>query len=132
MEMNVFFPGAKKVNATYKGFIIETDQSKREGGDESAPAPYDLFLASLGTCAGIYIVNFCQKRGIDTSGIKVRLQFEKNKKKHLTEAIRIHIDLPPEFPPKYKTAVVKAAELCTVKRNILDPPKFDISAEIQA
>ena len=80
MEMDVYFPGGKKVNATYKGFTIETDQAKNEGGDESAPEPYSLFLASIGTCAGIYIVYFCQERGIDTSGIKMRLQFERNEK----------------------------------------------------
>ena len=131
MEMNVSFPGAKKVNASYKGFTIETDQSKRAGGDGSAPEPYSLFLASIGTCAGIYIVYFCEKHGIDTSNIKLRLEFDKNEKKHLIEAIHIHVDLPPDFPPKYKAAVIKAAELCTVKRNILDPPKFDISAEIR-
>ncbi len=132
MEMNVSFPGAKKVNASYKGFTIETDQSKKAGGDGIAPEPYSLFLASIGTCAGIYIVYFCEKRGIDTTNIKLRLEFKKNEKKHLIEAIHIHVDLPPDFPPKYKAAVIKAAELCTVKRNIIDPPKFDISAEIRA
>ena len=131
MEMEVCFPGAKKVNAIYNGFTIETDQAKKEGGDESAPEPYSLFLASIGTCAGIYVVYFCEKRGIDTSGIKLKLDFTRNDKKHLTEAIHIHIDLPPDFPSKYKTSVIKAAELCTVKRNILDPPEFDISAEIR-
>jgi len=131
MEMDVYFPGGKKVNANYKGFTIETDQAKNEGGSGSAPEPYSLFLASIGTCAGIYVVYFCQERGIDTSGIKMKLQFERNEKKHLTEAVHIHIDLPPSFPPKYKAAVVKTAELCSVKRNILDPPQFTISADIR-
>ncbi len=131
MEMNVYFPGGKRVNSTYKGFTIETDQAKSEGGDESAPEPYDLFLSSIGTCAGIYVVYFCHERGIDTSDIKIKLQFERNEEKHLTEAIHIHIDLPPDFPPKYKTAVIKTAGLCTVKRNILNPPEFTVSAEIR-
>jgi organic hydroperoxide reductase OsmC/OhrA len=67
MEMEVFFPGGKKVNSTYKGFTAKTDQSKNEGGDGTAPEPCDLFLASIGTCAGVYVVIFCQERGIDTS-----------------------------------------------------------------
>ncbi|MBW2177884.1 MAG: osmotically inducible protein OsmC [Deltaproteobacteria bacterium] len=131
MEMDVYFPGGKKVNANYKGFTIETDQAKEEGGEESAPEPYSLFLASIGTCAGIYVVYFCQERGIDTSNIKMKLQFERNEEKHLTTAVHIHIDLPPDFPPKYKVAVVKTAELCSVKRNILDPPQFTVSAAIR-
>ena len=131
MEMEVFFPGGKKVNSTYKGFTVKTDQSKNEGGDGTAPEPYDLFLASIGTCAGVYVVIFCQERSIDTSQIKMTLQFDRNETKHLVETVRIHIDLPPEFPEKYKKAVIKTAELCTVKRNIADPPRFSVTADIQ-
>lgn len=131
MEMDVYFPGGKKVYADYQGFTIQTDQAKAEGGEESAPEPYSLFLASIGTCAGIYVVYFCQERGIDTSTIRMKLQFERDEEKHLTTAVHIHIDLPPDFPPKYKTAVIKTAELCTVKRNIIDPPLFTVSAAIQ-
>ena len=128
--MDIYFPGGKKVNAQYKGFTIETDQTKEEGGEGSAPEPYSLFLASMGTCAGIYVVYFCQERGIDTSKIKMKLEFERDEEKHLTTGVHMHIDLPPDFPPKYKAAVVKSAELCTVKRNIVDPPQFTITAAI--
>jgi len=129
--MEVYFPGGKKVNANYKGFTIETDQAREEGGEGSAPEPYSLFLASIGTCAGIYVVYFCQERGIDTSNIKMKLEFDRDEEKHLTTAVHMQIDLPPDFPTKYKKAVIKAAKLCTVKRNIADPPEFKISATIQ-
>ncbi|MBC8391583.1 MAG: OsmC family protein [Deltaproteobacteria bacterium] len=129
--MAVFFPGGKKVNSTYRGFTVETDQPTEDGGDGTAPEPYDLFLASIGTCAGVYVVYFCHERGIDTSGLKMTVQFEKNEKTHLIEEVRIHIDLPPEFPEKYKSAVVRTAGLCTVKRSLVDPPRFEIHADIQ-
>jgi len=131
MEMEITFPGGKKVNSTYKGFTLETDQPKNEGGDGSAPEPYDLFLSSIGTCAGVYVVYFCHERGIDTSKLKMNIRFDRNEKKHLVEAVRIHIHLPPEFPEKYKSTVIKVAGLCTVKRNILNPPEFKIAADIQ-
>ncbi len=131
MEMEVIFAGGKKVNTAYKGFIVETDQPKDEGGEGSAPEPYDLFLASIGTCAGVYVVYFCDERGLDTTGIKMTLEFDRNEEKHLVEAVRIHIDLPPGFPKKYKKAIIKTAGLCTVKRNIIDPPKFTVTAEIE-
>jgi len=131
MEMEVTLAGGKKVNAVYKGFEIETDQCKEDGGEGSAPEPYDLFLASMGTCAGVYVVYFCEERGIDTEGITLTLRFERNETKRLMEAVRIHIGLPPGFPAKYKKAVVKTAGLCTVKRNILDPPAFTITADIK-
>lgn len=64
--MEIIFPGGKKVNALYKGFTIETDQSKSDEGEASAPAPFDLFLASIGTCAGIYVIRFFEKRELST------------------------------------------------------------------
>jgi putative redox protein len=131
MEMAVTFPGGKKVNAAYKGFVVETDQPKEEGGEGSAPEPYDLFLASIGTCAGVNVVYFCEKRGLDTAGIKMTLAFDRNETRHLVEAVRIHFDLPPGFPQKYKNTIIKTAGLCAVKRNIIDPPEFIITAAIQ-
>ena len=131
MLMDISFPGGKKVNATYKGFTVATDQPKDEGGDGSAPEPYDLVLASLGTCAGVYVLYFCDERKIDTTGLKMNLQAEKNEKTHLFEEIRIQIELPAGFPEKYKRAVVRAAELCTVKRSFVHPPNFTVTAEIQ-
>ena len=132
MEMEILFPGGKKVNSTYKGFVIETDQSKDEGGEGSAPEPYDLFLASIGTCAGIYVLIFCQERNINTEKLKIGLEFHRNDKTHLIEKINIRIVLPPEFPEKYKPAIIRTAELCTVKRNMANPPEFNIIAEIGA
>jgi ribosomal protein S12 methylthiotransferase accessory factor len=131
MGMEINFPGNKRVNSVYKGFTIETDQPKNEGGDGSAPEPYDLFLSAIGTCAGVYVVYFCDERGIETKNIKMTLEFDRNETKHLIETVHIHMDLPMDFPKKYKSAVVKAAELCTVKRNILDPPKFLVTADIK-
>jgi len=131
MEMEVSFPGGKKVNSTYKGFTVETDQAKDEGGEGSAPEPFDLFLASIGTCAGIYVASFCQEREIDTSELKLTLEFDRNEKTNLFEEIRIQIHLPPEFPEKYKRAIIRTAELCTVKKNIAAPPRFAVTAEIE-
>ena len=81
MEMEITFPGGKKVNSTYKGFTVETDQPKDEGGDGTAPEPYDLFLSSIGTCAGVYVVYFCDERGIDMSDLKMTVRFDRNEKK---------------------------------------------------
>ncbi len=131
MQMDISFPGGLKVNSTYKGFTVATDQPKDEGGDGTAPEPYDLVLAALGTCAGVYVLYFCQERNIDTSGLKMTLDAEKNETTHLFENIRIQIDLPPGFPEKYKSAVIRAAELCTVKRSFTQPPRFTVAAAIQ-
>lgn len=124
MEMTVDFPGNKRVTSTYKGFTVETDQPASEGGDGSAPEPFDLFLSSLGTCAGVYIVYFCESRDIPTEGITMKLGFERNEETHLMEKIRMDIHLPSGFPVKYRKAVVRAAQMCTVKRTLAQPPEI--------
>ena len=128
MEMMINFPGGKRVNSTYKGFTLKTDQPKSEGGDDSAPEPYDLFLSSIGTCAGVYIVYFCESRDISTDDITMTLRFERNETSHLMEKITIDIHLPPGFPQKYRKAVIRAAQMCTVKRNLIHPPEILVTA----
>ncbi|HSO66939.1 MAG TPA: OsmC family protein [Desulfatirhabdiaceae bacterium] len=126
MEMIISFPGGKKVSSTYKGFTVKTDQSVGEGGEGTAPEPFDLFLASIGTCAGIYVSSFCAERQIDSTGLKVILHFQRHATTHMVEQIDIDIQLPSHFPPKYKKAVVKSAELCFVKKHLISPPQFNI------
>ena len=127
MEMKINFPGGKKVDAEYKGFTIKTDQPINEGGDGTSPEPFSLFLASIGTCAGIYVLGFCQSRKIPTDNIKLTLNFQKNKETKLIEHIEIKINVPNDFPDNYKNALIKTASLCTVKKHLDNPPKIDIN-----
>jgi ribosomal protein S12 methylthiotransferase accessory factor len=133
MEMKITFPGGKKVNAEMNGIIIPTDQPHAEGGEGTAPSPFIYFLSSLGTCAGIYVLSFCQQRGIDTEGLlltqKMEFSTDETGKKRLSRVI-LDIILPPGFPEKYRNAIVKTAELCTVKKVIMEPPEFVITAHM--
>ncbi len=126
MDMEIISAGGKKVNALYKGFVIMSDQSEEYGGEGSAPEPFDMFLASIGTCSGINVVVFCQKRGIPTENIKLIIRFERNSDTRMIEKISIEIQLPPEFPEKYKNAVIRAVDLCSVKKHMFTPPEFEI------
>ncbi len=123
-EMEIVFPGNKKVDAIFDGKVIKTDQPIQAGGDGTAPAPFDLFLASIGTCAGIYVLGFCQARGIPTDGIKLIQRMNYNYQKRLFDKIELEIILPPEFPEKYKAAVINAADNCAVKKHLLNPPEI--------
>ena len=126
MEMKICFSGGKKVDADYKGLTIKTDQPKHEGGDESAPEPFSLFIASIGTCTGFYVLSFCQERNIPTADINLLLKIEENKETHMTKKITIEIQVQDDFPENYKKAIIKAASLCTVKKHLDNPPEIDI------
>lgn len=120
MDIHVVFPGGKRVDAVVGTHVIRTDQPVAQGGQDSAPAPYDLFLASLATCAGIYVVGFCQARGIPTDGIELVQHAE-------PDTIRLELRLPPEFPARYRDAVARAAEGCKVKKTLAHPPTITVT-----
>lgn len=126
MEMTIRFPGNKKVEAVFDGHAVMTDQPREAGGDGTAPAPFDLFLASLGTCAGIFVLSFCRKREIPTEGLEIVQRAEWNDEKHLVSKVALEIKLPKGFPEKYRESLVKTAELCTVKRHLHEPPAFEV------
>ncbi len=124
--MLINFPGGKRVQAYYKGFTINTDQPEADGGENSAPSPFDLFLSSIGTCAGFYVLNFCRERDIPYQDIELILSTERNQATGLIGKISIELKLPTGFPKQYREAVVRVANLCTVKKHLADPPEFQI------
>jgi len=128
MSMKINFPGGVAVSAEFGDFKVLSDQPVRNGGKNSAPAPYDLFLASLGTCAGFFALRFCQQRELATEGLGLTLDLERNKETKRLDKIIMDIQLPEGFPEKYKKAIIRATEECAVKKVLFDPPEFEVTA----
>ena len=127
MEMVIDFPGGVRVDAHFGPYTIPTDQPPYGGGQGSAPTPFATFLSSLGTCAGIYVLSFCRQRGIPTDGIRLVQSLETNPSTGMISNVYLDIQLPPEFPDKYRTAVIRSADQCAVKKHLESPPQFVIS-----
>jgi ribosomal protein S12 methylthiotransferase accessory factor len=126
MEILIDFPGGSRVDAHLKQFTIPTDQPPAA----SAPMPFDLFLASIGTCAGIYILGFCKQRGLPTEGIRIIQRMHSNPATGMIEQIDLEILIPPTFPEKYRDSLIRSAELCKVKKHMEQPPRFNITTQI--
>lgn len=123
--------GGMRVDATLKGrHEIVTDQPVKVGGGGTAPAPFDFFLASLATCGGFYAAQFCEQRGIDSREVRLTLEPVRNPDSHRLETLRIDLHLPEDFPAKYRKAILRAVDQCSVKKVLLDPP--EIVTEIAA
>jgi len=120
MEMTIEFPGGDRVDARYDGLTVVTNQ------DGSAPAPFELFLASIGTCAGFYASRFCRQRGIPTEGMKITQRATVDPATHLIDRIDLSIELPPGFPEQYRDAIVRSAQLCAVKKHLEAPPRIEV------
>ena len=126
MDMTIDFPGGARVDAHFRGHTLMTDQPAGGGGEDSAPMPFELFLASIGTCAGIYILGFCKQRNLPTDGIRIVQHNHTNRMTGTTESIELEIQVPPGFPQQYHNALIKTAELCKVKKTLEHPPQFEI------
>jgi putative redox protein len=129
-DMEITLDGGKVITAHINGKTIKTDQSVKNGGGGTAPEPFELFLASIGTCAGIYIKSFCDQRTIPSEGIKIIQSVVFDMEKRVPSTIKLDIRLPADFPEKYKAAVVNAAELCLVKKTINNTPAFEVVTSV--
>ena len=124
MDMEIVFPGGLRVDAVMGNTVIPTDQTGQ------APAPFALFLASIGTCAGIYVLSFCQQRGLPTEDIRIVQRMRSNPLTRMIEHIELDIQVPPDFPEKYKEAVIRSAAQCAVKKHLENPPQFDVHTSV--
>ncbi|MCE9645736.1 MAG: OsmC family protein [Chloroflexi bacterium] len=126
MEMLIDFPGGQKVDAHFGSFTVETDQPPAS----SAPSPFEIFLASIGTCAGIYVLGFCRQRDLPTDGIRILQRNHPNRATGMIDRIDLEIQVPPSFPPQYYEALVRSAELCKVKKTLEHPPVFEVKTKL--
>ncbi len=129
-EIVVTFPGGKRVDAQVGGHLVRTDQPASGGGEDTAPTPYALFAASMGTCAGIFVVGFCQKRGLPTEGIRIVERLHSAEDGSLA-GVDLDLVVPASFPEKYREALVRVADQCSVKRAIQAQPRFQVRTVVR-
>ncbi len=126
MEMLVDFPGGSRVDAHFGNFTVPTDQPPTA----SAPTPFAVFLSSIGTCAGIYVLGFCRQRGLPADDIRIIQRIHSNPFSGMVEKIDLEIQVPPSFPEKYRDSLIRSADLCAVKKHLENPPAFDITTTV--
>ena len=132
MDMIIDFPGGSRVDAHFGPYTVRTDQPHHGGGEGSAPTPFATFLASVGTCAGIYVLGFCRQRSLPTEGLRLVQTLEVDRATGMVTKVLLDIQVPPGFPEKYKAAVIRAAEQCAVKKHFEHPPAFEVSTHAAA
>src|SRR5450756_2974147 len=120
MEMIIDFPGGSRVDAHFGSFTVATDQPPAA----SAPSPFQVFLSSIGTCAGIYVLGFCRQRGLPTEGIRIIERINNNRMTGMVDKIDLEIQVPPDFPQKYYEALVRSADQCAVKKHLENPVSY--------
>jgi putative redox protein len=128
MELMIDFPGGARVDAHFGPYTVNTDQPASGGGEGAAPTPFAIFLSSIGTCAGIYVLGFCRQRGLPTEGIRIMQRIHSDFS-GMVRKIDLEIQVPPTFPEKYRESLIRSAELCAVKKHLENPPKFEVTTK---
>ena len=128
-DVVVTFGSGKKVMAQVGNHLIATDQPADNGGEDSAPAPYSLFLAAIGTCAGIYVLGFLQSRKLPTEGVRLKEELQYNEETGVLAGVRLTVELPETIPEKYHAAILRAVEGCAVKKAIQAQPQFAVQIQ---
>lgn len=126
--VSVTFSGNKKVDVEIGKTTVKTDQSPKNGGDGSAPEPFQHFLASIAACTAVYALEFCSSRNISMEGMSFRMICELDIKLKRYTRMVLELTLPENFPEKFKPAIIRSMDLCSVKRHIVEPPEFEIKA----
>ncbi len=124
-ELEITLPGGRRVDARIGHHVIHTDQPLDNGGSDTAGSPFEMFLASIGTCAGIFVQGFCAARKIPFENIRIRERVQLDEHGVL-QGVDLDIELPPDFPARYREAVVQVVEQCSVKKAIAAQPKFTV------
>ncbi len=125
MDMLIDFPGGLRVDAHFGEHTVSTDPPPAN----SAPTPFEVFLSSIGTCAGIYVLGFCRQRNLPVDGIRI-IQRNHPNMQGMVDKIDLEIQVPPTFPAQYYEALVRSAELCKVKKTLEHPPVFEVSTKM--
>jgi putative redox protein len=124
MEMLIDFPGGERVDAHLGSLSVQTNQ------DSSAFSPFALFLASIGTCAGIYVLGFCKQRQLPVEGIRILERVHTSPVTRMVEKIDLEIQVPATFPEQYRESLVRSANLCAVKKHLENPPEFNTYTQV--
>jgi putative redox protein len=131
MELVITFPGGSRVDASFDGFTVPTDQPATGGGEGSAPTPFAVFLSSIGTCAGIYVLGFCKQRGLSAEGIQILEHVQRDPATGMVGNIDLEIQVPESFPEKYYDSLIRSANLCAVKKHLEHPPSFNVYTKVK-
>jgi ribosomal protein S12 methylthiotransferase accessory factor len=129
--IEISLPGGRRVDARVRSHVIHTDQPLEARGEDTAPTPFELFLASLGACAGIFVQGFCATRGIPTEGIRI-VERTEHGDDGVLRAVELELQLPASFPERYRAAVHAVVEQCSVKKAIAAQPAISVRSTAAA
>jgi uncharacterized OsmC-like protein len=126
MEVKVSHVDGVRFAIQARSHVVTSDQPLDNGGEDSGMTPPEFLLASLGSCAAYYAVEYLRTRNLAQTGVEVSVSAEKLLKPARLGNFRIHVLSPVELNPQHSEGLVRAVHHCLVHNTLLSPSEITI------
>lgn len=127
MELTVDYIGGVAFRTKARNHEVLCDQPPEMGGQDTAMTPPELMLASLGTCAGFYAIQYLKTRNLPHQGVHVKVAAEKTAEKPIRlDNFKIEVTVPGLEDQRHREGVLRAVNACLIHHTLQHPPKVEI------
>ena len=124
-KLSVNYLDGRSFEASVRNHKFRIDLPLVAKGKDTGPTPPELFVASLASCIGMYLVFYCEKKKIDPTGIKIETNYEKTADR--IEKISVEFSLPSAKSENERAEAMNWAKKCFVHNTIENKPEIKIS-----
>jgi putative redox protein len=121
----VTYAGGDRLRIDVRGHELGADQPVEDGGEDTAPTPTELFLASLTACVAFYAERFLRRHTLSTEGLKVSCSYGWATNPNRVGEINLTVEAPGITAAK-REAFTRVIEHCTVHNTLEHPPEVRI------
>ena len=130
MEVKITHLDQVKFSIQSRLHTILCDQPAENGGEDSGLTPPELLLASLGSCAAFYAVQYLKTRNLAETGVEVTVTAEKLKQPARVGNFRVHVLCPVSLTEEQTEGLMRSVHHCLVHNTLLTPPEIKIELAI--
>jgi len=128
MEATIKYLGGTKFSAEARGHRLLSDQPVGNSGTDLGMTPPELMLASLGTCAGYYAMQYLRVRSLPMEELTVRVSAEKAVQPARLGSFRITVSAPG-VEGRHREGLIRAVRSCLIHQTLEHQPSIDLQLE---
>jgi putative redox protein len=99
-----------------------TDEPEHLGGDDSGPAPHELFPAALAACVSTTLVRYAQTKGWDLGHVTVDVDYDH---RSTPRTFSVAIEVTGDLDDEQLARLDKVAAACPLRRSIETGIEFE-------
>jgi putative redox protein len=130
MQVHITQSGNVSFTIQARTHTLVSDQPAENGGEDSGMTPPELLLASLGSCAAYYALQYLKTRGLADSGVEVSVTAETLKSPARLGDFRVAVICPVTLTPDQEQGMLRSVHQCLVHNTLLSAPKVAINLSL--